>query len=109
MGEYSIQDFTRCPESSCDNVTPVELDYYNDGEKTLLSFDCPYCMAGSLEDDFEWYVRCPSCHEDAGELGSVKCVTGGIKESGLIRFECEECGSYAEEYVGTKWDSESPY
>jgi len=105
MSEYGIQDFTRCPESSCDNVTPVGLDYYHNGEMMFLSFNCPHCMASSLEDDFEWYVRCPSCHEDDERLGGVECVDGGVKESGLIWFECTDCGASVEEYVDTKWDS----
>jgi hypothetical protein len=37
MSNYKIQDFTRCPESSCDNVGPVELDYYWDGSHVFTT------------------------------------------------------------------------
>ena len=106
MKEFKPEDFTRCPESSCDNFSPVELDYYYDGSQVFLSFDCPDCSASSLEDDFAWYVRCPSCHETLEDAsGRVEMVDGEV-DDGLVCFECEVCGVSAESYVGTRWDAE---
>lgn len=108
MGDYTIKDFTKCPESSCDNMTPVKLDYYHDGENIFLSFNCPNCTASSLEDDFEWYVQCPYCHyQEDGRIGRVERIEGGILDNGLIWFECSECGNSAEGYVSTRWSDTS--
>jgi ssDNA-binding Zn-finger/Zn-ribbon topoisomerase 1 len=104
--DFGIEDFTNCPESSCDNISPINLDYYFDGERMFLSFSCPKCIASSLEDDFEWYVRCPSCHSgEQSRIGRVECVDGGVEESGVIWFECRDCGASAEDYPKTRWDS----
>jgi len=45
MSNYKIQDFTRCPESSCDNVGPVELDYYWDGSHVFVNYPNLLCSA----------------------------------------------------------------
>lgn len=102
--EYEITDFTRCPSSECDqNEEEVAVDYYFDGNRLFFNFMCQECETGSLEDDFRWYVRCPNCKPNPNT--GVDRVSGTISSSGVAEFECENCGSKAEDHVRTRWDS----
>lgn len=110
MTEYTLPDFTRCPDTACDHDSPIGVDYWYDGERLFFNFWCPYCENGALEDDFRWYVRCPDCHSQQETLGSVDRITGTITEGGRLKFTCETCGAEAESYPQTRWDAspESP-
>lgn len=99
----SIEDFTRCPSAMCERSLPVSVDYQQIGEQLFVQFYCPDCEAGSLEDDIEWYVKCPCCDKDTDSLGAVTHVSGGVNETGKIWFECTSCGVRRESYPNTKW------
>lgn len=101
---YSIYDFVRCPERSCDYPN-VGIDYYHDGERIFFNFGCINCGTGALEDDFRWYVRCPNCNPDP--TGGVDHVDGSIETDGEVKFECEKCDCSASEHVVTRWDESS--
>lgn len=101
--EYKIEDFTRCPNSNCNESEKVAVDYYHDGDQLFFNFRCLDCGEGSLEDDFRWYVKCPNCNPNP-EAG-VDHVSGEIENSGIITFTCQECGLKIEDYVTTRWDS----
>jgi DNA-directed RNA polymerase subunit RPC12/RpoP len=101
--KFKVEDFLRCPESSC-NDSNVALDYYFDGENILLSFRCINCENGSLEDDLRWYVKCPNCMSEEVKTG-VDRIEYNIENDGKVSFKCMKCNSKASDYIRTRWDN----
>lgn len=99
-----LDDFLVCPESSC-NAPDIELDYYSDGEQTFLTFNCTNCIASSAEDDFEWYITCPSCDLDVHERERGE-IQHTLDSDGEVTFTCTRCGLTKSTYVTTQWNSD---
>lgn len=89
MNVYS--EWGRCPEVSCENQSGILFDSVPLGEEFFASFSCPECIASSLEDDKEYYLRCPNCHPDLEEVSYVDTVSVNAKESEIL-LECHSCG-----------------
>lgn len=97
-----LSDWAACTAHGCPGDEPVEVDVTPSGDHLFISFWCPACEYGSLEDDFRWWVRCPEC--DPTPTHPVDHVSGEALPSGEIQFECEDCGLSYCAYPPTKWD-----
>lgn len=100
----SLSEWVSCPEYDCSKDENVTVDISYSQDMALISFWCPACEYGSLEDDFRWWVCCPQCDCGASEK-PVDHITGNVTRSGEIEFECEKCGASLRSYPTTRWDS----